>query len=139
MLRLRALLPGVLAILWVATAPAAPSPSRPYFQTYLGPTAILFADADTVMVLRTLEWHSANARHQEKLLLTDLRMEYWASHLPPDMRSVYDLLGYPTGRVLLTPIGHTEEHWFYGQLEPPVVFRDGVLQNPDRVEEILGP
>jgi len=134
MLRLRALLLGVAALALVG---AAPPPPAPYFQTYLGPTDILFADADTVMVLHTLEWHSANYRHQEKLLLTGLRMSYWADHLPPDMRDVFDLLGYPTGRLLLTPVGHTEEHWFYGQLEPPLVFRDGVLQNPDRLEDLL--
>lgn len=132
MLRLRALLLGALALTFVG---AAPPPPTPYFHSYLGPTAILFSDADTVMVLRTLEWHSANVRNQEKLLRTKLRMQYWRDHLPPDMRHVYDTLGYPTGRLLLTPVGHTEEQWFYGQLSPPLVFRDGVLTNPDLLSQ----
>jgi hypothetical protein len=136
MLRLRALLLGALALTLVG---AAPPPPTPYVHSYLGPTAILFADADTVMVLRTLEWHSANVRHQEKLLRTELRMQYWRAHLPTDMRRVFDTLGYPTGRLLLTPVGHTEEHWFYGQLAPPLVFRDGVLTNPDRLSQLLEP
>lgn len=135
MLRLRALLLGALALTLVG---AAPPPPAPYFQSYLGPTGILFADADTIVVLRTLEWHSANVRHQEKLLRNGLRMQYWRSHLPSDMRHVYDTLGYPTGRLLLTPVGHVEEHWFYGQLAPPLVFRDGLLQNPDRLTQLLG-
>jgi hypothetical protein len=136
MLRLRALLLGVLALVLIGAAPPAP---KPYFQSYVGPTGILFADADTITVLRTLEWQSGNVRHQEKLLRNELRMQYWRSHLPADMRGAYDALGYPTGRVLLTPIGHTEEWWYYGQLAPPLVFRDGVLQNPARLEELLKP
>ncbi|HEY7727660.1 MAG TPA: hypothetical protein VID50_04340 [Candidatus Eisenbacteria bacterium] len=126
MLRLRALLLGALALTLVG---AAPPPPAPYYHTYLGPSEILFADADTVMLLRSLEWHSANVRHQEKLLGHQLRMQYWRAHLPQDMRRVFDALGYPTGRLMLTPVGHTEEHWFYGPLARPLVFRDGVLQN----------
>lgn len=143
MLRLPALLLGALALALIAAAPAtatnAPPAPDPYVQTYLGPTDILFVDADTVMVLRTLEWHSKNVRHQEKLLRYGLRMWYWRNHLPADMRDAFDLLGYPTGRLLLTPVGHTEEHWYYGPLGAPLVFRDGILQNPDRLEELLGP
>ena len=127
------LLPCALALVLIGAAPPEP---KPYFQTYLGPTAILYMDADTVMVLRTLEWHSEAARHQDKLLHTKVRMQYWLEHIPADMRRVFDTLGYPTGRVLLTPVGHTEEHWYYGQLAPPLVFRDGVLANPDLLDEM---
>jgi hypothetical protein len=133
MLRHRALLLGALALLWVGAAPPEP---RPYFQSYVGPSDILFADADTVVILRTLDWHSANVRHQEKLLRHALRLRYWREHIPADMRSVYDALGYPTGRVLLTPVGHSEEHWYYGQLDPPLVFRDGTLLNRDLFERM---
>jgi hypothetical protein len=135
MLRLRALLLGALALTLVG---AAPPPPAPYTHSYLGPTGILFADADTIVVLRTLEWHSANVRHQEKLLRNELRMQYWRDHLPSDMRHVYDTLGYPTGRLLLNPVGHVEEHWYYGQLAPPLIFRDGLLRNPDRLTQLLG-
>lgn len=131
MLRLRVLLLCALAL--VLLGAGAPE-SKPYAQTYVGPTDILFADADTIFLLRSLDWHSANARHQDKLLLNKLRMWYWLENIPADMRRVFDALGYPTGRLLLTPMGHTEEHWFYGQLAPPLVFRDGVLMNPDRFE-----
>ena len=129
-----ALLLGALALLTLgATPPQAGS------TTFVGPTQILFSDADSVLVLSTVEWQSASARHQEKLLHHALRMAYWRSHIAPDMRTVYDALGYPTGRVLLTPVGHTEEHWFYGQLNPPLVFRDGELQNSDLFERYANP
>ncbi len=134
MLRHPALLLGALAVLTLGAAPPDPSP-----MVFVGPTQILFADADTVLVLRTLEWESASVRHQEKLLRHGLRMAYWRSHIAPDMRMVYDALGYPTGRVLLTPVGHTEEHWYYGQLRPPLVFRDGELQNRDLLERYTRP
>jgi hypothetical protein len=133
MLRLRVLLPCALALLLLGAAPPEP---RPYFQSYVGPTDILFADADTVFLLRSLEWHSANARHQDKLLHNKLRMWYWLQNIPADQRRVFEALGYPTGRVLLTPVGHTEERWYYGQLAPPLVFRDGVLTNPDLLERM---
>jgi hypothetical protein len=129
-----ALLLGVLALFTLGAAPP-----KPYSQTYAGPTMMLFMDADTVLVLETQEWQSAYVRHQEKLLRRALRMEYWRSHISTDMRMVYDALGYPSGRVLLTPVGHTEENWYYGQLEPPLVFRDGELQNPDLFERFASP
>jgi hypothetical protein len=136
MFRLRALLLCALAL--VLTGAASPEP-RPYFQSYLGPTEILFADADTVLVLRSQEWNSANARHQEKLLRHALRLRYWREHIPADMRRVFDALGYPTGRLLLTPVGHREEHWYYGPLAAPLVFRDGALQNPGLFERLTRP
>ena len=79
-------------------------------------------DADSVFFLRSQEWWSGNVRHQEKLLLHSLKMKCWRDHLPDDMRLVFDELGYPTGRVLLTPYGHTEEHWYYGPAGPPIRF-----------------
>ena len=105
--------------------------------TYLGPTRILLVDADTVITVVTRDWQSAATRHQEKLLRYGARMKYWAEHLPPDMRTVFEELGYPTGRVLLTPIGHTEEWWYYGALGPPLRFRDGALLDTDRFEDLL--
>src|SRR5215510_822458 len=82
-------------------------------KTIVGPSRIFYADADTVLVLATKEWISASVRHQEKLLRTQLRLAYWRDHIPADMRGVFDALGYPTGRVLTTPVGHTEELWYY--------------------------
>ena len=117
----------------VARGVAAPEPTP----AFVGPTQILFADADTVFFLRSREWWSDNVREQEKLLLRNLRIQYWRDHLPGDMRMVFESLGYPTGRVLLTPIGHTEEWWYYGQLEPPLRFRDGSLLDQDRFERYL--
>src|SRR5262245_5730358 len=105
MLRLRALLLGVsaCALLAPSAAPAAPP------ESFLGPTRIFFVDADSVLLVRTVEWNSAWVRHQEKLLRNGLRIVYWRDHLPPDMRGVFESLGYPTGRLLLNPVGHTEE------------------------------
>lgn len=111
-----------------------PGPSPGAGTAFVGPTQILFADADTVFFLRSREWWSGNVREQEKLLLHNLRMQYWRSRLPSDMRLVFDELGYPTGRVMLTPVGHTEEWWYYGQLAPPIRFRDGELLDWDRFE-----
>ncbi|HYQ95782.1 MAG TPA: hypothetical protein VER38_02085 [Candidatus Eisenbacteria bacterium] len=130
-----ALLLGALALLCLGAPPA-----RVLAQTtmFLGPTRILFADADTVLLLVTKEWLSARTRHQEKLLRHAIRMEYWRDHLPPDMRMVFDALGYPASRVLYTPVGHTEEWWHYGLLDPPLRFRDGELIDTDRLERLLG-
>jgi hypothetical protein len=116
---------------------AGPTPALA--QTALvGPTNILLIDSDSVRILRTVDWQSAKTRHQEKLLLNSIRMRYWRDHLPADMRLVYDEIGYPTGRLLLTPIGHTEEWWYYGQLRPPLRFRDGVLLDPDPFDALRG-
>jgi hypothetical protein len=104
---------------------------------FVGPTRILFQDADSVFLRRAAEWNSASIADREKLLLVSLRMEYWKDHLPPDMREVYETLGYPIGRVLRTPVGHVEEWWYYGVLDPPLRFRDGELLDPDRLEALL--
>ena len=104
--------------------------------TVVGPTQILYVDADSVLVLRTREWWSASVAHREKLLLYSLKMKYWRDHLPDDMRVVFDGLGYPTGRVILMPYGHTEEHWFYGPLGQPLRFRDGELLDRDRFDAL---
>jgi hypothetical protein len=76
-------------------------------------------------------------RHQEKLLRHSVRMAYWREHIPPDMRMVFDALGYPVNRVLHTPVGHTEEWWYYGLLDPPLRFRDGTLIDTERFENLL--
>ena len=116
-----------------------PWPARAHVEmtTFLGPTQILFVDADSVLFVVTKEWMSASVRHQEKLLRHSVRMAYWLEHIPADMRMVFDALGYPTSRVLLTPVGHTEEWWYYGQLNPPFRFRDGELIDTDRFEEMI--
>jgi hypothetical protein len=104
--------------------------------TVVGPTQILYVDADSVLVLRTREWWSGNVAHREKLLLHSIKMQYWRDHLPEDMRLVFDELGYPTGRVLLMPVGHTEEHWYYGPVGTPLRFRDGELLDRDRFDAL---
>ncbi len=104
---------------------------------YLGPTRILFVDADSVLTVVSREWVSAGTRHQEKLLRHAVRMTYWRDHIPADMRMVFDALGYPVNRVLHTPVGHTEEWWYYGVLDPPLRFRDGELIDTDRFESLL--
>lgn len=103
---------------------------------YVGPTRILFVDADSVYWLRSIAWNSAYVRDQEKLLLHSLRMKYWREHLPRDMRIVFETLGYPVSRVVHTPVGHTEEWWSYRLLDPPLRFRDGVLIDTDRFEAL---
>jgi hypothetical protein len=113
---------------------ATPSPALAAETSYVGPTDILFMDADTVFLVRSKEWNSAAVRQQEKLLLHSVRMKYWRDHLPADMRQVFDAIGYPTGRVLQTPLGHTEEWWYYGPLDPPLRFRDGELIDTDRFD-----
>lgn len=104
---------------------------------FVGPTQILFVDADSVYWLRSAAWNSAYVRNQEKLLLHSLRMKYWRDHLPSDMRMVFDALGYPVGRVIHTPQGHVEEWWTYRLLDPPLRFRDGALLDADRFEALL--
>ena len=102
----------------------------------VGPSQILYADADTVFFLRSKEWWSDAVSHREKLLLHGLRMKYWRDHIPADMRVVFDELGYPTGRVIHLPVGHTEEWWYYGAMTPPFRFRDGVLLDHDRFDAL---
>jgi len=145
MIRHRVLLLGALAALSIAVvgmaqpSGAAPSGMGPAYgaPTVVGPSQILYMDADSVYFLRSQEWWSANVKHQEKLLLRGLRLKYWSEHLPPDMRLAFQTLGYPVSRVLLTPVGHTEEWWYYKLLDPPLRFRDGILLNPDRFEAYL--
>src|SRR5689334_16172844 len=81
--------------LLVASSAAAPSRALAAETSYVGPTDILFMDADTVFLLRSKEWNSAAVRQQEKLLLHSIRMRYWRAHLPSDMRRVFDAIGYP--------------------------------------------
>ncbi|TMQ56301.1 MAG: hypothetical protein E6K74_00255 [Candidatus Eisenbacteria bacterium] len=133
MLRRLALLLGAAVLLSIG-----PFPARVHadMTTFVGPTQILFVDADSVLFVVTKEWMSASVRHQEKLLRHSIRMTYWLEHIPADMRMVFDALGYPTSRVLLTPVGHTEEWWYYGQLNPPFRFRDGELIDTDRFEAL---
>ena len=120
-------------LLWLAPQPsrAAEDPT-----TFVGPTQILF-DGDSVYTVVSKEWLSASVRHQEKLLRYSVRMAYWREHISEDMRTVFDTLGYPTGRVLATTAGHAEEWWYYGQLMPPLRFRDGELLDTDRFEDLL--
>jgi hypothetical protein len=132
-----ALFAGALAAIAVAVLFTAPVPATAQV-SFVGPTDILLTDADSVQILRTVEWLSAKTRHQEKLLLNSLRMRYWRDHISSDMRLVFDEIGYPTGRVLLTPVGHTEEWWYYGQLRPPLRFRDGELLNTDAFDALRG-
>jgi len=135
MTRHLALLPGPLAALAVLLFLLAPTPAAAQ-NAFVGPTDILLVGADSVQVLRTVEWRSTKTRNQEKLLLNSIRMRYWRDHIPASMRQVYDELGYPTGRVLLTPVGHTEEWWYYGQLMPPLRFRDGELLDVDAFDAL---
>jgi hypothetical protein len=130
----RGLLLGALCALAIPFLGAAPPPEAP---TVVGPSQILYMDADSVYFLRSEAWWSEKVKHEEKLLLRALRLKYWSEHLPPDMSLVYRSLGYPISRVLLTPVGHSEELWYYKMLDPPLRFRDGILLNPDRFEAFL--
>lgn len=135
MSRQLALLLGTLALLSLS---APPSRARAEEAQFVGPTRILLVDGDSVLTVVSTEWASASVRHQEKLLRHAVRMAYWRDHISDDMRMVFDELGYPTGRLLLTPPGHTEEWWYYGTLSPPLRFRDGELIDTDRFESLLG-
>lgn len=144
MLRQHAMLLGALCVLSIPAAGSAatygaatPGATMYGAPTVVGPDMILFVDADSVYYLRSQEWWSANVKHQEKLLLRGLRLKYWSEHLPPDMRLVYKTIGYPVSRVLLTPVGHSEEWWYFKLLDPPLRFRDGILLDPDRFEAYL--
>ena len=136
-LRHRLLLAGYLLALSTSLLCRAPVVHAAMAPMLAGPTDILYMDADSVFYLRSQEWWSENVKHEEKLLHRALRFKYWAEHLPPDMRMVYRALGYPIGRVMLTPIHHTEEWWYYKVLEPPLRFRDGILLDPDRFERYI--
>ena len=129
-----ALLLGVLALIFLS-APA--SQAQAETTTFVGPTRILLLDQDTVLTVVTREWLSAATRNQEKLLRRGVRMKYWREHLPSDMRMVFDALGYPLSRVQHLPVGHTEEWWYYGILDPPLRFRDGELLDTDRFEDLI--
>jgi len=129
-----ALLLGLTAL---SLLPLPPGRARADSRTYVGPTRILLVDQDTVLTVVTREWLSAGVRNQEKLLRSGARMKYWSEHLPADMTMVYDALGYPWGRVLATPVGHTEEWWYYGLGVPPLRFRDGALLDTERFEDML--
>jgi hypothetical protein len=136
LLRLPAFALAVLTAAWIAAGISSPARAADMPTRFVGPTQILFVDADSVYLVRSIEWNSAAVREQEKLLLHSLRMSYWRDHLPADMRAVYEALGYPVGRVLYTPVGHTEEWWSYRLLDPPLRFRDGVLIDTDRFEAL---
>ena len=69
--------------------------------------------------------------------IAQLRRAAELKHISKDMRMVFDALGYPTGRVLATPAGHNEEWWYYGELAPPLRFRDGALIDTDEFEALL--
>ena len=102
----------------------------------VGPSRIYYVDADTVFALVSKQWLSGAARHQEKLLRTSIRLNYWRDRLPSEMRRVYNALGYPSGRVIAQPAGHFEERWYYGQMMPPLRFRDGVLLDEDLFDRL---
>ncbi|HXF59192.1 MAG TPA: hypothetical protein VN539_05165 [Candidatus Saccharimonadales bacterium] len=131
-----ALLLGVAALLLLG---APPSRAFADATTFVGPTRILLVDADTVLTVVTREWLSAATRNQEKLLRHGVRMRFWREHIPADMRMVFDALGYPSSRVQYLPVGHTEEWWYYGLLDPPLRFRDGQLLDTDRFERLISP
>jgi len=118
----------------IVLAPALSAQAAP--PTIVGPARIYLIDADSVLARATKAFQSPAVRHQEKLLRTALRLQYWRDHIPADMGMVFDALGYPTGRVLSLPVGHQVEAWYYGQLQPPIRFRDGVLIDRDLFESL---
>jgi hypothetical protein len=125
---------GLFALAWAGGGGVTAAPGELDQPEFVGPTQILYADADTVYILRSLEWWSRAVPEREKLLLHRLRMRYWRDHLPPDMRLVFDTLGYPIGRVIHKPVGATEEWWTYRLLDPPIRFKDGVLLDRELFE-----
>ena len=129
---------SILTLAWILLLAAPALGAGDPAPEFLGPTEILLVKADSVYLVRSLAWNSAAVPNREKLLLHGIRMRFWRDHLPSDMREVYDALGYPLGRTLHTPVGHTEEWWFYGLLDPPLRFRDGILLDRDRFEDYLG-
>ena len=132
MLRIRAPFLSALGLLFVALLGMTHPPTGKAAD--VPPDPILYMDADSIFFLRSLEWQSGYIRHQEKLLHHNVRMKYWRSKLTPDMALVFDTLGYPSGRVMLTPVGHREELWYFGQMNPPLRFVDGALVNQDQFE-----
>jgi len=131
-----ALLIALASAALAAVAPRTLEAATPDGPEIVGPTRIYYVDADTVFALVSKQWLSTAARHQEKLLRTSIRLTYWRDRLPSAMKRVYDALGYPTGRVLAQPAGHFEERWYYGQMMPPLRFRDGVLLDEDLFDRL---
>jgi hypothetical protein len=117
------------ALVPAARGQTMPPASQAYRWSYVGPQMMLFAYADSTLALRAKQWNTDSTNDYEKMLWVDIKMRFWRDHLPDDMRFAYDALGYPSGRVLLTPVGHKEELWYYSQHGPPLRFRDGVLMN----------
>ncbi len=115
------------------TPPPPPSPYS-YQWKYVGPVLMLFSYADTTWDQRSSQWNTDSTNDYEKMLWTDIKMRFWRDHISDDQRLVFDTLGYPTGRVLLTPVGHTEELWYYSQTSAPLRFVDGALRNPNQFE-----
>ena len=126
-------------LLLPSVAPSSAHAAAADEQEIVGPSRIYFVDADTVFTLVSKQWLSEAARHQEKLLRTSIRLNYWRDHLPGEMRRVFDALGYPSGRVIAQPMGHYEERWYYGQMMPPLRFRDGVLLDEDLFDRLRSP
>ena len=128
-----------IAFAAAAAASVAPSSVRAAdsdLPDIVGPSRIYYVDADTVFAMVSKQWLSDAARHQEKLLRTSIRLTYWRDHLPSEMRRVYNALGFPSGRVIAMPAGHYEERWYYGQMMPPLRFRDGVLLDEDLFDKL---
>lgn len=135
-----ALLASLLCVTLGAVAARAqtnPPPPSPYSYQwkYVGPVLMLFApNSDTTWDRRSAQWNTDSTNDYEKMLWTGLKMRFWRNHISDDQRLVFDTLGYPSGRVLLTPVGHTAELWYYSQMAPPLRFVDGNLENPDQFD-----
>jgi hypothetical protein len=134
---LLALLLGAAIDTAVARAQTPPPPPSPYSYQwkYVGPTLMLFPpNADTTWDRRAAQWNTDSTNDYEKMLWTGLKMRFWRNHISDDQRLVFDTLGFPTGRILLAPVGHKEELWYYSQMAPPLRFVDGDLENPSQFE-----